>query len=504
MRRQTVTFGAAGVVGALLALALVVMVNWLGARHYARADWTSSKVYTLSEKTENILSDLDQDIRVVVFMTFGSPLYDQVRELLDRYAAVSDHVQVEFIDPDREPIKTRQLAEEFGISVADTVVFTVGDRSKYVTSDQIVEYDYSGMQFGQGPQLRAFTGEEQFTSAILSLVAPSVPKVYFVIGHGEASLGGGGGLLSDRGLSALDELLRRENIAVENLELFGGEVPEDADVVAILGPTQAFTEAEIEALAAYLDRGGRLFVALDPLITSAGEMRATGLEGFLEDRGVRVRDDLVVDPQRGIQGYDASTLYLGDYGEHPVTRGLEGIATLFMYTRSLEPLSDDDHTVTSLVETSSEGWGETALAALVERAALEKEDADASGPLTVAVAVELEAPEAVAGDVEPEDGEPAPDAGPEVTGEARLVVVGDADFLTDSVISNLGNLTFTLNAFNWLAQREQSLGIPPRQVDQVSLFLTQQQLRTILLITLIAMPGAAILLGLLVWRRRRH
>jgi len=501
MRRQTVTFGAAGIVGALLAIALMVMVNWLGARHYVRADWTSSKVYTLSEKTENILSDLDQDIRVVVFMTFGSPLYDQVRELLDRYAAASDHVQVEFIDPDREPIKTRQLAEEFGISVADTVVFTVGDRSKYVTSDQIVEYDYSGMQYGQGPQLRAFKGEEQFTSAILSLVAPSVPKVYFVTGHGEASLESGGGLLSDRGLSALDELLRRENIEVASLELFGGDVPDDADVVAILGPTQAFTETELDALAGYLDRGGRLLVCLDPLITSAGEMRATGLEGFLEDRGVRVRDDLVVDPQRGIQGYDASTLYLGDYGSHPVTRGLEGIATLFLYSRSLETVPGEGRTVTSLVETSADGWGETALADLVQRSALEKQDADAAGPLTVAAAVELEAPETeptAAADDEEDGGAGA------TTDGARMVVVGDADFLTDSVISNLGNLTFTLNAFNWLAQREQSLGIPPREVDQVSLFLTQSQLRTILLITLVAMPGAAILLGVLVWRRRRH
>ena len=57
------------------------------------------------------------------------------------------------------------------------------------------------------------------------------------------------------------------------------------------------------------------------------------------DRGVRVRDDLVVDPQRGIQGYDASTLYLGDYGDHPVTRGLDGIATLFLYSRSLETVA---------------------------------------------------------------------------------------------------------------------------------------------------------------------
>jgi len=87
---------------------------------------------------------------------------------------------------------------------------------------------------------------------------------------------------------------------------------------------------------------------------------------------------------------------------------------------------------------------------------------------------------------------------------SRIVVYGDSDFMADYEISNAGNLILAMNTINWLAAREQSLGIPPREVEQVSLFLSQQQLRTILLITMLAMPGAAIVLGILVWRKRRH
>ena len=142
MRKQAIRYTLSGVVGIVLAVALTVMVNWLGARHYACADWTTSKIYSLSDKTRNIVGELDEDIRVIVFMTPASPLYDQVSELLNRYAAVSPKINVEYIDPDREPLKTRQLAEQFGISVANTVVFSYADRTKYVTSDQMADYDY--------------------------------------------------------------------------------------------------------------------------------------------------------------------------------------------------------------------------------------------------------------------------------------------------------------------------------------------------------------------------
>ena len=490
MRKQAVRYTISGVVAVGLVIALTVMANWLAGRRYIRADWTSTQLYTLSDKTENILSDLGEEIRVIVFMTPATSMYDQVHELLERYKAASDEITVEFIDPDKEPLKTRQLAEQFGVQVADTVVFVFGDRTKYVTSDQISEMDYSGMQYGQGPTMRAFKGEEQFTSAILSLVAPEVPKVYFVTGHGEASTAAAAAGAGDRGLSVLTQALKRDNMDTADVSLLSGEVPEDADVIAIIGPTRAYTEPEITALGEFLDRGGRMLVALDPLIDTDGTMRWTRLEALLAGRGVIVHDDLVVDPSRRLPFYDLSAVYLEDFGNHPVTQGLEGFAVLFTVARSL---AADDDSATVLVQTSDEGWGETNLGMLLRGEPVAVDEDDHPGPAAVGVAVERLT--AVAKDVSDEGGDDE---------SYRLVVFGDSDFLTDLDIANAGNAILATNAFNWLVAREDLVGIPPRDVEQVSLFLTRQQMRNLGLLVLIAMPGAAIIAGILVWRRRRH
>jgi hypothetical protein len=450
-------------------------------------------MYSISEKTRNILADLKEEIRVVVFMTPASPLYDQAFELLNRYAAASDKIKVEYIDPDKEPLRTKQLAEQFGISVADTVVFSYGDRTKYVTADQMADYDYAAAQYGQAPSMRAFKGEEQFTSAILSLVAPDVPKVYFVTGHGEASLGSAGGAQSDRSLAVLAEALKRENIEAADTVLLAGTVPEDADVLAIVGPTRSFTEPELAALDTFLGKGGRLLVCLDPLIEPTGAMRTTRLEEFLATRGIQVNDDLVVDPSRKLPFYDLSAVYLTGFPAHPVTKGLEGIAVLFSVARSLTTEGEPAPVV--VVETSTEGWGERNLTQLLSGQPVSREDEDTPGPAAVGVVVE-EGP--VTEDATGDEAKAAVPPG------FRIVVYGDSDFMADYEISNAGNLILALNTINWLAAREQSLGIPPREVEQVSLFLSQQQMRTILLITLLAMPGAAIVIGILVWRRRRH
>ena len=219
-------------------------------------------------------------------------------------------------------------------------------------------------------------------------------------------------------------------------------------------------------------------------------MRPTRLEEMLAARGVIVNDDLVVDPSRRLPFYDLSAVYLQDFPSHPVTSGLEGFAVLFTVARSL---TADDAEAAVLVQTSDEGWGETDLGMLLRGEPVAVDDGDTAGPAVVAVAVEGAATGAEAG----AEGLSEPTT-------YRLVVFGDSDFMTDLDIANAGNAVLAGNAFNWLAARDSLVGIPPRDVEQVSLFLTQQQMRNLLLLVLVGMPCAAILLGVLVWRKRRH
>ena len=89
-------------------------------------------------------------------------------------------------------------------------------------------------------------------------------------------------------------------------------------------------------------------------------------------------------------------------------------------------------------------------------------------------------------------------------GSTRLVVVGDSVFLGNHQIESAGNRDFLGYAVNWLLERTQLMqGLGPRPVTEFRLAMTQSQLHRLQWILLAAMPGAVLLLGGLVWLRRR-
>src|SRR4029077_2691926 len=93
----------AATIAILLAIALFAGINWLGARHWWRGDWTSAGVYSISEVTRKTVAGLTPPVRITVFMTRQSRLYQPVTELLNRYRRLSDKLEIEFLDPERNP-----------------------------------------------------------------------------------------------------------------------------------------------------------------------------------------------------------------------------------------------------------------------------------------------------------------------------------------------------------------------------------------------------------------
>jgi ABC-type uncharacterized transport system involved in gliding motility auxiliary subunit len=461
-------------VGITLALILVVMINWLGARHYLRGDWTRARIYSLSEKSLSVVRGLENEVDIVVFMTPASPMYTETRELLARYQAASSRVRVEYIDPDREPVRTRSLAQEFGVTVANTVVFTAGDRKKYVTADQLVEYDYSGMQFGQPPQVKAFRGEEQFTAAILAVDDPHQHTLCFSSGHGERPLAGFG----QDGLSEFREMLTRDNLLTEEVVLVGGEVPAHCDLLVVAGPTARFAEPELEAVRTYLNAGGGALVMLDPIL--GGQQTPSGLEGLLPEFGIQVGDDLVLDPAQRL-AVSMAVVYASSFRSHPITDAMQGLAVVFPVARSVATTAAGDVATSLLITTTESGWGEWDVAGVVAGRQPVRGDADTPGPVPLAAA-----------------------ARSEKEGGFRLVVIGDSDFVTNSWLPNFGNLNLALNAVNWLVERDRVLGIAPRQPEQVQLTLSAAQERNIVALSLLGLPAACVALGVFVWWRRRR
>jgi len=88
--------------------------------------------------------------------------------------------------------------------------------------------------------------------------------------------------------------------------------------------------------------------------------------------------------------------------------------------------------------------------------------------------------------------------------EARLVVLGDLDFLADSQIGQAANAVLTVNAFNWLVAREQLISIEGKKPEETRLTMTSSELASVYLLVLIVLPGIAVIAGISVYMRRRR
>jgi len=471
-------------VAILLGVAIFLGINYLASRHWARGDWTKTQIYSLSEQTKKILAGLKTPVRVTVFMTPDAKTYQQVRELLSRYQDASPKIEVEYLDPRRNLARAEALVKEFGVKQS-TVVFRSGDRKKYVEEDKIADFDFSGGPMGGGGStMKSFKGEEAFTSAILAVTEQRQPKIVFTTGHGEAPLDSG-----DRGRGYADakQLIERDNMTVATWSSLGkADLPADADVIVVAGPQAAFLEPETGALDKYLAGGGHAFVMLDPVLPGAGAPPADlGMKPVLDRFGLKLGNDLVVDPANALPMVGAETVLANKFGTHPIVRSISaaGLPVIFPIVRSITKAEKPPDGVAEamLVETSPEGWGETDLKGL--ETGIEKGPGDTPGPVSMAVAV--------GGDEKP--GAKAP----------RLVVVGNSRFATAGYLANGANGMLFANILHWLAGSEKQIGIPPKTPEQTSLTLTDIQIQRIAIAAVAGLPALAVLLGIWVWYRRR-
>jgi ABC-type uncharacterized transport system involved in gliding motility auxiliary subunit len=453
--RRAGKYGSSAIVTALLAIAILGMVAFLGTRHYWRFDWSEQKVHSLSDQSRKVLAGLGEDVHVLALVPRLE--MEPVREFLDRYAYESDRFLVEYADPNVRP----GLVEERGISpdqlAGGLVQITIGKDSVDVTE----------------------LTEQNITNAMVKLTRTGEKVVYFLEGHGERAIEKEPGDQVD-GYARAAAALRNENYRVEALLLAAkGEVPADADVVVIAGPTRPLLDVEYEALDHYLARGGALLAMVDP---RAG----TDLVDQLATWGVELGENVVVDRTLALFGRAISP-FAGSYDpNHEITRDMTE-PTLFHDVRSATPLADTDGDFTELVFTGDASWAERDLERLDAEGVATMEEGDLPGPVSVAVV-----------------GTPAISVDDEDAAPPRLAVFGDADFASNELLDAYRNRDLFLNTVNWLMGDVEAISIRPN-VSRASRFqLTAEQFQSIRSLSLFVLPEAIAVLGVFVWWSRRH
>ncbi|MGF1467800.1 MAG: GldG family protein [Sandaracinaceae bacterium] len=502
-----------GVLNLVLVATILLLVNTLSFRHYQRWDWTTHGLYTLSERSQRVLADLDEDVDIWLVLAEEEPEFQQVRNLVALYEAESPRIRVHYVDPYRAPEAYARLAARYGLGVAVRMdlegsgagmdvsdvaaVVATPDRHWAIERTDLVQRRFNAE--GDGDELEiSMESEQALTGALVELTTGRPTRLCLTRGHGEMELDE----LSERSLSALADQLRRENLELEEVVTRGADaLPEECDAVAVIGPQVALEDAEARVLRDYLRSGGNLLLALDPNLTpELRPLSATGLERMLRDVGIRVERSLVVEVSPEYlpaSGHPYLYTYATVTGDHPITSIFGGAGVVGVSgARPVLPASDGG-AVRVLLETSPLAYAESDVPSLQDASRLEPDSRDQEGPISLAVATRVE----VLGDP-PEDGAEMPDRDPR---GGRLVVVGDATIFASPLLSDprVRNLDLASAIVNWLSAREALVSIPPREIEQRPVRLTQGSIVGIFLRTVIGVPAVFVLLGFGVWWGRR-
>ena len=490
-----------GWLGAALIAAIAVMTQILAGRHYLRGDWTRAvavRAVTANRQRPGVAapSGRGDDLRLSE-ARLGARARDRrvaARARRARHAGRGRAFprRVRRSRPGSaarrggEPaLRHRRLRDGAG---RDRVHLGPAFEGGDLGGPGRAELDADGEA---SPALRAWRGEAAFVSALLTVTSDEALRICFSAGHGEPDIES----LADGGYATFADELRRDGDEVKALARIGDAASAGCRVLVIAEPAQALSEPELAALRAFVDGGGRLLVMLGPVFTGDGRAFAhVGLESFAAQYGVRLGDNLVVDPARAsdVEGPSVWAAGPASYRPHPLTSRFGGRLTYWPRTREVAPL--DPHrpppglTVGPLVQTSPDGFGETDLATIRGDADLTFDAGrDRKGPVTVAVAVERR----------PEDGPPT-----------RLVFLGTGRLVMNVRLAGLTlrdyDADFVMSAIAWLSDRDARVGVGPKPVGRTAPGLTAADVSWALRLFVIGLPALILVAGAVTWARRRR
>jgi ABC-type uncharacterized transport system len=491
-----------GVIAAL-GIALVFPLNFIATKKNERWDLAYFKTAEPGTATMAIVGSLEQPVHVRIFMPPSSEVAQELRAYFEKLEG--PNVTVELIDQASEP----RLAKALSVRDNGVVTITQGevdledvlpedeakddaqaaakppeeaepDKPKPITRTLKVATDLEKAK----RTLKKLDGEVQ---TILRELGHGERVAYFTTGHGELTWEGGSQGAMDRQTTALKSRLKQLGFKVKTLGISEGlaqKVPEDADLVAVLGPMKQFQQGEVDALQAHVDAGGSLLVAMEPAIGREQLVGADPMDGLLAYLGVEMGDGVLASEQGIVplshNKLDRLNLVTDGFTQHPsMVTVVERAEKNVLFTPAagfLEEVDEHASKVTFTVRSLAVVWADLDLDGEYEADA-----GETKGARNLVAAIEG-----------------GTDAAP-----WRAIVTSDASIFSDLGIGNLGNQRFADDGINWLIGAEALSGTTETEED-VKIDHTKEGQTTWFYMTVLGIPFAVLLLGGIRMRLRRR
>ncbi len=272
-------------------IGIVVFINLIAGRlpsSLKQIDISTNNIYEITDTSRDLLKDLDKDVDFTI-LAEKSSTDERIRTFIEKYAALSSHINVEWIDPVLHPSALTEYETE-----SDTIVVSCSDTEKTTTVSfqDIITYDEMSYYTTGSLTESEFDGEGQLTSAVNYVTTDVSKTIYTVSGYGESSLP-----------SSVTDLMKKSSFTTEELNLMmASSIPEDCDLLLFYAPSADISEDELNLLTSYMEDGGNVFFIQGEDLTDmpnfSSLMETYGLQpsqGYIADiRSALIREIITI------------------------------------------------------------------------------------------------------------------------------------------------------------------------------------------------------------------
>ena len=451
----------------ILFLVLVGLVGFLTREYHFARDITQSNRNILTDGSVNILKQMKGEVNVTVFASEDNTAHGEnyrkgVRDFISRYQRTKPDIHVTFVSPAEQPKK----AQEAGIKAEGELVVEYQKRSEHLLPPY---------------------AEQDMTNLLVRLSRSHEKPVMYLEGHGERNLMG----VKDHDLGAFGDQLQKKGFKLANPDLaVVKDLPLTGAMLVIASPQTNVSDIEVQKIKRYLDNGGNLLWLLD-------DNNLHGLGEIAKYFGLEVSEGMVVDASNIQYGQDAQIAVASQYGDHAITKNFM-FRTLFpeAHKASAQGTYENGWDVTNLIDVAPNGWLENNKKELADKAskATFQEKEDVKGPINIAVALQRQYGK---------------------RGQ-RVVIVGNANFLSNTHVTSESNLDLGINMVNWLSGDDSLITIQPKPLKDMNVTIPQEGWGHIWAILVfmpifgisfglfqVLIPLALLVTGVMLWWKRR-
>lgn len=458
-------------------VAVIVMINiifsLLADTYSWKLDMTSYDLYSLSNSTKQTVRSLLKNEKIRLTVMYKEEEYpEQFRETVKRFANLSENLEYSFIDIDVNPSAMSEYGEEYNIAEGSIVVESQ-KRIRVIGFNDLYESDNTTGAL-------TYKTEECLAAAIKYVTREEVPLVYFVGGHGES------------GYEALMNLFANNGADVEEIRLNQlTEFDPLAKCMVICGPAVDYAQSEIRQLQDFLANSynyeRNLFYFDNP-----ENAALPNLNGFLADWGIRVEENIVLeaddysasayaDPIETAPLYTIPSLTEEEVVGQKLTMKY---ACVVPNSSSVSLLFDaKDITETAPLLLTSDGSYAKATTAL--NAGYEKAKGDKEGPFNLAV---------LSTRYKYLDNVPV---------YSHIFAAGSVDMLNEYFMTNNGNGLFLYDIYQMMIGEDEE-EIVGKEAASTMMTLDTATVRWASIIFIGVIPGICLIIGLIVFIRRRY